>query len=920
MQSRITRRRGPALVAALSLALSAFFAVAPASDAAVATTYPSAVQSAGPEAYYRLGEAAGTTMVDSSGHGNDGTYSAGVTLGGAAAIVNETDTSAAFDGTGDGQGPVVATPGAYSFEAWIKRADNSDGSIVGIKDSGQLLVRNDHLVLHQTDTDVTGSGPTLDPGTWYHVVATYLPSGTVRLYVNGTEVADVDTPTAPFGSNPLQVGSGDQEPSFLGELDEVAFYTTAMTAGEAGLHHALGADTFAPSVTINVPVDNAEYLLHAVPSPSYACSDLGAISSGIRSCVTSGGGTYLGRQSFTVTATDRAGNTATKTAFYSVLPIRYADEIARSHPLAYFRMNDPVGAVTMVDSSGNGHHGEYKNGAAPGGRKLAAIACERRPDPPRVCEMAADPQDWSTHVGGGGYGFVNNLPAPTAAYTLEAWIKPDDGDDGSIVGQGGAGQLYVRGGHLALRQTQDDVVGGGPVLTPGLWWHVAATWDGTTTRLFVNGSVVATSGSATKAPSGTATMYVGLGEQAPPFKGDLDEVAYYATALPGAVVTEHYDIGTVIDWPSIPPLPPNTNTGKPSGRITSPADQGLYAPGKTPTAAFSCTDPDPGDLVSCDATVDGIPIMSGAPLPDAAGTHTFTITATDAGGNVDQHSATYTVTSFAEIFRADAPLAYYRLGDAGSVMADASGNGRDGEYKNRQESGPIGISGDGDRARRFWGDGGYGFANGIAAGPWQSTIEAWVNPDDARDQSIAGLAGTDELFVSGGRFVFRHLDRTVVADIGPTPGVFRQVVGVWDGTTVQIYVDGELHGTAEAATGRSSGGGTFYVGYGTRAPWFTGALDEVAYYASALTPERVLQHFLADPPPPSAQSATGCRVPDLRGSRLLDARRELSRAHCALGAVTRRASKAALHLRVLRQSAAPGSRLGNGRVRVTIGR
>jgi hypothetical protein len=73
---------------------------------------------------------------------------------------------------------------------------------------------------------------------------------------------------------------------------------------------------------------------------------------------------------------------------------------------------------------------------------------------------------------------------------------------------------------------------------------------------------------------------------------------------------------------------------------------------------------------------------------------------------------------------------------------------------------------------------------------------------------------------------------------------------VWDGVTISLYVNGELHGQKEA-TKRPSSSSTFYVGFGELRPWFKGSLDEVAYYDKALTPNRILEHFLADPPPPN---------------------------------------------------------------------
>jgi hypothetical protein len=929
MSSRLARRRWLTLALATVLALAGTLAWVPRSDAA-ATTYTARVLASAPLAYYRLGEPGPPTMVDSSGNGHHGTYGGLVVFGGPPAITNTTDASASYV-VGSSATGIPAPQTAYTLEAWVRPDDGAPATFVGQAGAGELFVSGGFLGLNQTGDDVLSAGPDLTAGTWWHVAATW-DGATTRLYVNGTEVAtSITANTAPSGSSPVILGDGPHG-GFIGGLDEVAYYPTALSPAALADHVAIGRDSTPPDIAFTTPADNGQYVLHAVSAlaPASPCTDPLAGSplsaSGIASCTPGPLAGGLGPHFFTVTGFDRAGNGASRTVAYTVVPNRYADEVLLSAPIAYYRLNDPVGSPTMTDDSGHGQDGDYRNGVAPGGHKPAAISCERRPNPPQVCELANDPEDFSTHFGGGGYGYVNDLPAPKTAYTLEAWIRPDNGD-GSIVGQGGAGQLFLRNGHLGLRQTQDDVLSGSPTLTPGVWWHVAAVWNGSSTALFVNGNVVASSNSARKAPSGTATMYVGFGDQAPPFQGDLDEVAYYPTALSGGVLAEHYAVGTAVDWPSLSLVAPGT-TGVPSGVIATPARNGLYAPSKTPVSDFYCTDPDgPGDVSSCTATVDGNPINDGDPLPDTLGSHSLTITAVDAAGNVDVHTSTYTVATFADIYRADSPLAYYRLGDTGSVMADASGHGRDGLYKNHQESGAVGISGDGDHARRFWGDSGYGFANDVSAGPFQSTIEAWASPDDGRDQSIAGLAGTDELFVTGGKFAYRHLDRTVIADVGPTLGVFRQVVGVWDGATVQIYVDGVLHGTAEAATGRSSGGGTFYVGYGDKAPWFKGSLDEVAYYDTALNPARVYQHFLADPPPATPNpsepgaSATGCLVPDLRGRRIAAARDALAWANCSLGSVRRHASAPGNRGRVLTQTVPAGTTVVAGRrIHVTVGR
>lgn len=630
--------------------------------------------------------------------------------------------------------------------------------------------------------------------------------------------------------------------------------------------YAWMVDTTPPVVTITTPPNRVHYTLRQPVTAVYDCNDPLSggpppVASGLVAPCSAPpvDTTRLGTRTFSVTATDRAGNSTTTTHAYVVDPPRYEDAVLDKHPLAYYPLNDPVGSDVMADRSGRGHDGEFKNGIAL--RRDPAIACHRRPTRPAACDRHDDPQGWAAFFPArDGYGFANGITAPQSAYSLEAWVKPADGADMSVVGQGGGGQLFITGRRLALRQTQDTVIAPGPNLPIGAWSHVAGTWDGHTTRLFVNGVQVASSTSANKPPSGSATLYVGYGDQAPWFHGDLDEVAYYDSALTPDDVFDHHAIGTVRDEPS--PGPGPLNTARPTIDIATPADDGQYAPAKLPVTDFTCDDPDgPADVAGCTATVDGTPIGKGVPIAGAPGEHVFTVTAVDLAGNTFTRTHHYWVAPFSSIIGWDHPVAYYRLGDdTGAVMADASGNGRNGEYKNDQESGPVGIAGDGDHARRFYGAGGYGYVNGITAPRHQATIEAWIRADDGRDQSIAGHGDAGELLIQGGHFVFRHMDQRVSTSIGVTPGQWTQVVGVWDGVDLKIYVDGILRGTQEA-TRRPSSASTFYVGYGELAPWFKGAIDEVAYYDTALTPGRVFQHWLADPPPETVTAVTTPSAP-----------------------------------------------------------
>ncbi len=626
-------------------------------------------------------------------------------------------------------------------------------------------------------------------------------------------------------------------------------------------------DQTKPTISLSKPAMRERFTLGQHVPSVFSCDDPLAGSppgaSGVKTC--SGPSTVdtsrLGNFRFVVNAEDHAGNTHQVVHSYAVDPPKYADVINGKAPIAYYRLGDQLGASTMADSSGNHRNGEFKNGIAL--KQPPAPSCHVRPHAPYTCDLNADPQDWSAFFPArDGYGFTNNVNAPKSAYTWEAWINRADDKPGSIAGQGGAGQLFVNSdGKLALRQTQDTVTSEGPVLTPNKWWHVAATWNGSQARLYVNGNLVGSSSSANKAPSGTSTIYVGYGDQAPWFHGYLDEVAYYGSALSAHDIWTRHHVGTAKDVPS--PAPDGPPIQRPSADIHQPHNGGLYAPTKVPNLTFHCDDLDGAATVaSCTATVDGVPINDGDPLPDSPGEHTVVVTAIDNTELIRSHTHKYTVKPFEQIFNDDAPLVYYRLGDATNApMRDSGPNHRDGIYKNAQESGPVGISGDGDRARRFFGSSGYGYVNNIAAPTTGSTIEVWVNPDDRREQSIVGHGDAGEIFVGAdGVLSFRHMGTTVSTSPGLTPGRFTQVVGVWDGVDIRLYVDGELKASAEA-TKRPSSVSTFYVGFGEIKPWFKGSLDEVAYYGKALTPERVLEHFLADPPPADTDEVPAEQTP-----------------------------------------------------------
>jgi hypothetical protein len=114
-----------------------------------------------------------------------------------------------------------------------------------------------------------------------------------------------------------------------GTAGNFARLTTGFTTEPVDLRFALfatesaPADATLPTITLTTPTDEATYLLNQAVSATYSCADEEG-GSGVKTCegtVPSGSPidtSSVGTKTFSVTATDNAGNTDTETVSYTV--------------------------------------------------------------------------------------------------------------------------------------------------------------------------------------------------------------------------------------------------------------------------------------------------------------------------------------------------------------------------------------------------------------------------------------------------------------------------------------------------------------------------------------------------------------------------------------------------------------------------
>jgi hypothetical protein len=188
--------------------------------------------------------------VDSSGHGRNGTYSGGVTKGVAGAIANDTNTAALFDGSTG----LVTIPdsaalrlnGSWSIEFWAKQVSYPNW-FAGLISKGPAFNRNGYIIwvdpwggvwLKRNNAEI-GSGAGSIVSTAYHYFVVTYDGTNVRWYVNG---ALTRTTAASFPGNNdtsnLLLGKGDVYGN--NDLDEVALYSTALSAAQVAAHFAAG--------------------------------------------------------------------------------------------------------------------------------------------------------------------------------------------------------------------------------------------------------------------------------------------------------------------------------------------------------------------------------------------------------------------------------------------------------------------------------------------------------------------------------------------------------------------------------------------------------------------------------------------------------------------------------------------------------
>lgn len=241
-------------------------------DRTPAGDYQRTVLADNPQSYWRLSEPQGYsastanawfTTYDAAHATREGQWHGTLAEQAAGAIVGDTDTAATFDGSTtylDVPNANFPAVGAADFtvEAWFRTTATVTTFLVGQKLSTALNAgwrlsmagaSSGNIVFQVSDGATSGAATTTgayNDGLWHYAAG--VRSGAVL-----TLSVDNETVTAGGGAvdttnaQPFTLGTFAGLTSFLnGDLDEVAVYTAALSAGQITNHYVVGKQLYAP--------------------------------------------------------------------------------------------------------------------------------------------------------------------------------------------------------------------------------------------------------------------------------------------------------------------------------------------------------------------------------------------------------------------------------------------------------------------------------------------------------------------------------------------------------------------------------------------------------------------------------------------------------------------------------------------------
>ena len=763
-----------------------------------------------PVVYLPLELGAGPAALDASSHDNHGAIVRGRWVAGASG-----GTALEFSGDGYvnvGHTATTNIAGAgLTMMAWVWWDGSSGERIILNKESTYEIAIHGNNFDCAVETTAPGGwfwfggGGGIVAGQWHHVACTYGDDGRLRTFLDGRlkNVSGVIGGTVKPNTQPLYVGRRSGSSFFTGRLDEVAVFDTALS----GLRIAeVFANGLAASRNQEVcdGVDNDCNGLTDDNAAAELCDGLDNDCDGQTDEDFSGvGGSCDGADpDQCAEGVLQCGADGTSTQCVG-------------EPVVYLPLELGAGPAAP-DASSHGNHGEIVRGRWVGG--IGGLGGGS------ALEFSGD-----------GYVRVGHTPTTNlsgAGLTMMAWVQWD-GSSGEriILNKESTYEIAIHGNNFdcAVETTAPGGwfwFGGGGGIAAGQWHHVACTYgDDGRLRTYVDGQLKNVSGLVGgNVQPNTQPLYVGRRSGSSFFTGRLDEVAVFDTALSGVRIAEVFEAGA------------SGLVGSRNHEVCDDVDNDCNGLTDDNAASELCDGLDNDCDGETDEDFSGVGGSCDGVDPDQC-----------AEGVVQCRADGTSTQCVGE------PVVYLPLElGAGPAAPDASSNGNHGEIVRGRWVGGVG----GGSALEFSGDGyvtvGHTATTNLAGSGL--TMMAWVQWDGSSgERIILNKESTYEIAIHGNNFDCA-VETTAPGGWfwfggggGIAAGQWHHVACTYgDDGRLRTYVDGQLKNVSGLVGGNvQPNTQPLYVGRRSGSSFFTGRLDEVAVFDTALSGVRIAEVFEA---------------------------------------------------------------------------
>ncbi len=453
----------------------------------------------------------------------------------------------------------------------------------------------------------------------------------------------------------------------------------------------------------------------------------------------------------------------------------------------------------------------------------------------------------------------------TDQITIEAWIRPltTNGDRGIVskvsASTGSFGYQFGLSGNALVGQfnspglnwPSSSILTPAP-LQPGVWCHVAWTYDQSIMRLYFNGQLIAASAIGPHAIATSASeLRISGADSHVYFNGQIDEPGIYNRALSGAEIVAIYNAGSAGKCASGPII-----SGQPASQTVpagSTATFGVTAGGTQPLGYQWLVNSNPISPLTNPTAATAVLLLTNVQMNQSGGS--YSVIVTNAQGAATSSNALLTVIT-TTCDPAPLGLVSWWAGEGDAVDTYGSNNGT-------LQGGASFSSGESGQAFNFDG------SSGTVSVPDstsleitnQITIETWINPRTlSGDQALvtkasAGTGNNGYQFglTSGNQLVGQFNSpglgwpsSFIIAPIPITTGVWSHVAWTYDQSVMRLYYNGQLvssqntgpHPIATSSSALRISGADNHV-------FFNGLMDEVSLYNRALSSNEILAIYNA---------------------------------------------------------------------------